>query len=249
MARTATAPGPLTLAMDTSGDVCSVATLRGDALISEHTFRHGMHLSERLMEHVDAVLTDAEATIEQVDKFAVGIGPGSFTGTRIGVMAMKMLAALFHKPLIGVNGLEALAFPYSGLSSILVLPMLPCRAGVVFTCSFDVSESVPRAISEPAAVPIAELSGLVKGKGYSQAIFCGAALNASAESILEALADIEGFASLGNAEFPRAADIGRLVTSRDFSGSGSVDPLTLVPLYVSPPPITMPKQAFPGTRN
>ena len=89
----------LALAMDTSGDVCSIAVLRGGKLISEHIFRHGMHLSERLLEHVEAVLADADAKPAEVDLFGVGLGPGSFTGTRIGVMTLKTFAFMLERPI------------------------------------------------------------------------------------------------------------------------------------------------------
>ncbi len=240
---------PLILAMDTSGDVCSVATLRADALISEHTFRHGMHLSEHLMAHVDAVLVDAGATIEEVDTFAVGIGPGSFTGTRIGVMAMKTLAALFEKPLVGISGLDALAYPYCGLPSTLIVPLLPCRAGVTFTCLFTVEESIPRALTEPAAVPITELQALLEGRGCDRILCCGPSLTLSTALIQAALNGLGIPVSFGNAAFPRAADLGRIALARVASGTVMDDPLSLVPLYVSPPPITIPKTSFTEVRT
>src|SRR5258706_13247436 len=105
------------LAMETSVDVCSVAVLRDGQFIAEHTFRHGMHLSERLMAHLDTVLGDADTTLEQIEAFAVGIGPGSFTGTRIGVMTLKTLALVQKKPMVGISGLDALAMEYAGLQA------------------------------------------------------------------------------------------------------------------------------------
>ena len=105
----APAPGEALLAVETSGDVCSVAALRGQALMAEHRFRHGMHLSEHLIGHIDAVLREAGMTLADVRAFAVGIGPGSFTGTRIAVMTMKTLAFVTGQPIFGVSGLDALA--------------------------------------------------------------------------------------------------------------------------------------------
>ena len=97
----------LMLAMDTSGDVCSVAALRNGQFVVEHAFRHGMHLSERLFGHIEGVLKEADAVLDDVTAFAIGVGPGSFTGTRIGVMTLKTLAVVQNKPLYGVNSLEA----------------------------------------------------------------------------------------------------------------------------------------------
>jgi hypothetical protein len=61
-------PSEILLAMETSGDVCSVAVLRNGLFTAEHTFRHGMHLSERLMTHLEQVLQDADTTLEQVGR-------------------------------------------------------------------------------------------------------------------------------------------------------------------------------------
>src|ERR1051326_1892282 len=124
-------PPEILLAMETSVDVCGAAVFRNGLLAAEHTFRHGMHLSERLMAHLDAVLKEADATLEQVEAFAVGIGPGSFTGTRIGVMTMKTLASVRERPLVGISGLAALAHEYTGLHGVAVTSLIPCRAGVV----------------------------------------------------------------------------------------------------------------------
>jgi len=84
--------------MDTSGDVCSVALFRKGQFHAELAFRHEMHLSERLIGHVDLLLKEIGAELSEVDCFAVGVGPGSFTGTRIGVMTVKTFAFVEDKP-------------------------------------------------------------------------------------------------------------------------------------------------------
>ena len=66
--------------MDTSGDVCSVAVLRNGQFVTEHAFRHGMHLSERLFEHIEGVLQEADAVLDDVTAFAVGAGAGIVYG-------------------------------------------------------------------------------------------------------------------------------------------------------------------------
>ena len=111
----------IVLAIETSGDICGVAVLRNGELIAEHTFRHGMHLSERLIGHIDGVLEESSASLEALDIIAVGIGPGSFTGTRVGVMTAKTLASLRKVALYGINAMEAHAFEYAGLADTAVL--------------------------------------------------------------------------------------------------------------------------------
>lgn len=235
--------GPeLMLALDTSGDVCSIATLREGALVAEHTFRHGMHLSERLMRHLDGVLQEADTTLESVDAFAVGIGPGSFTGTRIGVMTLKTFAFLSGAPLYGIDSLEGMAQVYAGLLETVVIPMLPCRSGVVYAGMYAVSSGTPRALEEPGAFTLLELAHAAAPHLRGGALVCGPASVRYAAEVRTALQEVAASVAFGQAMFPRAADLGMLACRRRTAGSPADDALALVPRYISPPPITMPKE-------
>ena len=149
----------LMLAMDTSGDVCSVAALRNGQFVTEHTFRHGMRLSERLFGHIEGVLREANAVLDDVTAFAVGLGPGSFTGTRIGVMTLKTLAVVQNKPLYGINSLEALAMEYQGIEGVTLVPVLPCRTNVVLAAAYRVKGELPETQIEAATFALAEPGG------------------------------------------------------------------------------------------
>lgn len=238
-------PQSLVLALETSGDVCGIAVLRDGQFLAEHTFRHGMHLSERLMGHIDAVLADADAEFEGITAFAVGIGPGSFTGTRIGVMTLKTLATVTEKPLYGIVGLEAVAAEYAGLRETVVVPMLPCRTGVVYTAAYSVESAAPEALLEPSALPIADLADEIGQFASKTVILCGPATGRYGDEMLAALA-VKGIRpSFGQAVFPRAALIAKLADLRLAGGVPPDDALTLVPHYVSPPPITISKTNIP----
>ncbi|HZO90949.1 MAG TPA: tRNA (adenosine(37)-N6)-threonylcarbamoyltransferase complex dimerization subunit type 1 TsaB [Chthonomonadaceae bacterium] len=241
MSAPAKPPEGLLLALETSGDVCGVAVQRGRQFLSEHRFRHGMHLSERLMGHIDAVLADAEATLDDVTAFAVGIGPGSFTGTRIGVMTAKTFAAVTGQPIVGVVGLAALAAEYAGLRDTLVTPILPCRAGVVYAGLFVVEGETPAPLMGPAALPLADLLVRIGAHAPRHLVFCGPAVPRYAAELRTGLQGHALTVSFGKASDPRAALIAHLAYQRLESGAAPDDPMTLVPLYISPPPITLPK--------
>lgn len=230
------------LAMETSGDVCGVAVLRNGQLMVEHTFRHGMHLSERLLSHVDEMLQEADTTLEQVNTLAVGIGPGSFTGTRIGVMTMKTLASVLGKSLVGISGLEALAWEYSGLRDTIVTPILPCRAGVVYACPFRVDGSQPEPLTEPAAFPLGDLAAILAGQATTSLLCCGPAAKRYESELRAALENSAQVLSFGSADFPRASAVGALACAYLTAGNPPQDPLSMVPLYISPPPISTPKK-------
>jgi tRNA threonylcarbamoyladenosine biosynthesis protein TsaB len=240
------APDGLLLALETSGDVCGVAVTRDGQLLAEYSFRHEMHLSERLMGHLDAVLKNSAATLADIRAFAVGVGPGSFTGTRIGVMTIKTLAAVLEKPVYGVSGLEALAAEYAGLRAAVVAPMLPCRAGIVYTRPFRVETPTPEPLDEPDALSLADLAAQLAAFSDTPLLCCGPAAARYTAELRAALGEVAARLSVGTALFPRAALIARLADMRRASGDAPDDPLALVPLYISPPPITLPKQPIPS---
>ena len=105
------------LAIDSATPVAGVALLRDESLIVETFANIGLTHSETLMPMVDRVLKDAGLPVGQLHAIAVTIGPGSFTGLRIGLAAAKGLALAADKPLIGISTLEALAhnLSYSSL--------------------------------------------------------------------------------------------------------------------------------------
>ena len=249
--------GKWILALETSGDTCGIALLRGEKLISEHTFRHEMRLSEHLIAFTDRLLRDAECEIAEIDLFAVGIGPGSFTGVRIGVMTAKTWAATLNKPIIGINAMETLAADYAGLTDTLIVPLLPCRPGMVFAAAYRIGAEMEAGtetetrweLAEPAAFSIAEAAELARISPASNVIFCGAAARTFRAELSGALAAsqqniLPQNIAFGRAEFPRAAQVATLARRRSQSENPADDALTLVPLYIAPPQITAPKVAF-----
>ena len=124
------------LAADTSGQSLSVALMTGDTLVYECTLSNGLRHSENLMPLIDAAMRAAKITPSDIDRFAVVTGPGSFTGVRIGVAAMKAMAQVADKPCVGVNALQALAFgvfEYPGV----VCAMRDARAEQVYCAAFQ----------------------------------------------------------------------------------------------------------------
>ena len=238
-------PPNLILAMDTSGDVCSVALFRNGRFHAELAFRHEMHLSERLISHVDLLLTELSATLHDVDCFVVGTGPGSFTGTRIGVMTMKTFAFVQEKPIVAINGLEAMAAEYCGMPGVTVTPVLACRTGFVYACPFSVEGDYPAPLAEPNAFTFGELGEVLQRVDGGTLLFCGPAARRYEADLRASLGERGVAAAFGAVEFPRAASLGRLAILRLGFGAAAGSPLDVIPLYISPPPITLPKQPIP----
>jgi tRNA threonylcarbamoyladenosine biosynthesis protein TsaB len=102
-----TTPAPLILAIETSGPIGSAALLRGDATVAERRFEAGTRGGGELHPAVTALL--AVEGGRAPDRVAVGIGPGSYTGARIGLVFAKTFAFGRGLPLVGVSALEAVA--------------------------------------------------------------------------------------------------------------------------------------------
>ena len=231
----------LMLAMDTSGDVCSLAILRDGQFVAEHTFRHGMRLSERLFAHVAGILQEADAVLDDVSAFAVGLGPGSFTGTRIGVMTMKTLAVVQSKPLYGVNSLEAMAMEYQGIENVTLVPILPCRTNVVLAAAYALAGEKPKACIEAATFALDELVARLQTIGSRHFVFCGPVAARYSSELRTLLTPSAETISFGAVTSSRASQVARLAHLRQTGGEAGEDALALVPLYIAPPPISIPR--------
>ncbi len=97
------------LALDTATPSCSVAVTDGGTLCAElSSFKNQTH-AKHLMDAIDSVLSIAGFGVDDLDGLAVTVGPGSFTGLRIGISTIKGLAHALDKPVVGISSLEALA--------------------------------------------------------------------------------------------------------------------------------------------
>ena len=97
------------LAIDTASKICSTALLENDEIIDEMNLDNGRTHSENLMPMVEEILTKNKLKLSDMDLIACVVGPGSFTGIRIGVASVKAMAEVNHLTVVGVSALESLA--------------------------------------------------------------------------------------------------------------------------------------------
>lgn len=124
------------LALDTATLVSSVALATADTLVAELTLQTKKTHSELLMPHVAQILEMAGIKKSELKAVAVSIGPGSFTGLRIGLATAKALAYALNIPIIGVPTLAAIAFacPVPG---VLLAPMLDAQKGNIYQALYS----------------------------------------------------------------------------------------------------------------
>src|SRR5438093_2583246 len=119
------------LAVETSTLAGGAALLDGEVVVGEYALDVGATHSERLMGAIDRLLTDAGWTVRDLEGLAVSVGPGSFTGLRIGLSTVKGLALALSIPIVAVPTLDAMAalLPFAALP---VCPVLDARQGDVY---------------------------------------------------------------------------------------------------------------------
>ena len=218
------------LGIDTSTPIGSVALIDGDNLAAEHTLNIVQAHSSRLMPAIDTVLKWSDITAEDLDGCAVGIGPGSFTGIRIGVATIKSLCYALNKPIVGVSTLEAVAYNLRWTNGI-ICPLLDARRSEVYGAIFEGGTEWQRH-SEDLCLPLdAFLDRLDSHTSPDRIInFVGDGLLAYGEAVRERLSENVHFAD-AIFNVPRGATIAHLGAQR-LQNSDIDDYWTLVPNYV-----------------
>jgi tRNA threonylcarbamoyladenosine biosynthesis protein TsaB len=131
------------LLIETATRVCSAAVSDGGNIVSLKESREQLSHSGQLTLFIQEVMQDAGLSFEQLDAVAVSMGPGSYTGLRIGVSAAKGICYAMDIPLIGINTLESLANGFVLTSEVqfipsdLICPMIDARRMEVYMSLFD----------------------------------------------------------------------------------------------------------------
>lgn len=177
------------LAIDTSSPLGSVAIVEEERLVAELSLDVEYTHSRRLMRDVDLVLKAVGLTIRQIDGFALTLGPGSFTGLRIGVATVKGMAMVSEKPIAGVVTLDALAQNLFG-TACDAWALIDARKGEVFAARYvPLTDRMERS-GEPLLLKPAELLQHVQGPS----LFLGSGVPLCEGPLREALGDLPVFA-------------------------------------------------------
>lgn len=216
------------LAVDTSTISGSLALLDGENIAAEWTLRSALTHNRRLMKAVDFLLREAGWEMDTLQGMAVTSGPGSFTGLRIGMTTMKVLAWTTGKLYAGVPTLDALSFPLS-FSPNPVCSMIDARKGEVYCALYRPDGKGTLRLATPfMAISPAALADKIN----EPFLFCGDGW------VLHRNIMKRKLGSLALETSPcfhtiRAASVGELARRRFIRGD-SDDPESSSPLYVRP---------------
>ena len=219
------------LMIDTSGPACGVAVMKDGSIVCELQLTSGKTHSQRVMPMVDQALSMCEMTVSDIDLFGAVVGPGSFTGVRIGVSSVKALAHAAGKPCIGVDALEALAANVTGFDGV-ICPILDARAQQVYGAMFE-SGMPPKRLMEDEAEKLTLFLDRVEATGR-KAMFLGDGAPAFEAAIRERLGEKACFASAQHVGL-RAASACALAQEYAKDEANLKDCMTLLPLYLRAP--------------
>lgn len=128
------------LGIDTSTRCGSIGLIEGSEVISEYFLNLSVTHSERLLKSIDYLLKESRCSMEELDGWAISLGPGSFTGLRIGVSTVKGLAYATGKPVVGVPSLDVLATQISP-TPYLICSILDARKEEVYSAFYRYDEA------------------------------------------------------------------------------------------------------------
>ena len=220
------------LMIDTSGPACGVAVMKDGQIAYEAQLVSGRTHSQRVMPMVDAALTMSETAVSEIDLFGAVLGPGSFTGVRIGVSTVKAMAHAAGKRCIGVDALHALAANIAAFDGV-ICPILDARAQQVYGAMFRAGD-VPERLMDDEAMKLVDFLDLVDKTGEN-AMFLGDGVAAFREKIIERLGERAHFAAAQHMHLRAGSACALAAKKAQADESAVVDHIHLLPLYLRAP--------------
>lgn len=212
------------LILDTSTSVFSVALSQGSQLLGEASGAAGQLTAARLVPAVQNLFVDCGLTPAELDGFAVTIGPGSFTGIRVGMAFIKGLAYATGKPVVGLSSLALLAMNASE-SALPVCPLFDARRGEVYGGLYSFTGNEATVIADMVSPPpqfIEKITG--------PAVFLGDGASRYQALIVELLGSSAHFAEPHL--YNPAASAGISLALQAFAAGRAVDAAALLPRYL-----------------
>jgi tRNA threonylcarbamoyladenosine biosynthesis protein TsaB len=226
------------LGVETATLAGSVAVAGEEGLMGEYTLNVSLTHSERLLPAIDQLLQGLALPFSDIDVLAISLGPGSFTGIRIGVSTIKGLSFASEKPVVSIPTLDALAHHIQGSES-LICPMLDARKKEVFAALYRRSQDdgLQKLTADLAIAPDKLLGNLDE-----EVVFLGDGSRVYRSLIEETLGTRATFAP-AYLSHPRAATVAFLGMEAFKKGNvASIDALT--PIYVRPSDAELQRGSF-----
>jgi tRNA threonylcarbamoyladenosine biosynthesis protein TsaB len=220
---------PVILALETATMSGSVALISENKCLAEFTLQTGETHSRRLLAGIDWLLQETGIEWPTIAAVAVSLGPGSFTGLRIGLATAKGLILAREAKLIGVGTLDGLAAQLFAAGDILICPVLDARKKEVY-CGFYRcnNRGIPKLLKEYLAISPEDLCHMID----EPVVLLGDGASVYGDFFREKLGNLLTILP-ASAYFPRAATIGLLALDK-WQKNEFLDPAGAEPLYIRP---------------
>lgn len=209
------------LAIDTSSSVASAAVMSNGQVVGEYTVCNGKTHSQIIIPLISDMLDKSGISIKDIDVFATSLGPGSFTGLRIGVATIKSFAQAMNKNIIGISALQGLCANVASVKDVVVCPVIDARRGNVYNALYKngIELQHDRLVS---------LDEVLNEVADEKTLFLGDGITKHREKIIDVLGDKAQFVPANNA-LQRASSIAYLANLRaednDFDNLYSLEPI------------------------
>ena len=217
----------LTLAFDTSSKTAAVAILRNDAVLYDSLINNELNHSEVLLPAIDQACIQTGIRITDIDLFACTLGPGSFTGLRIGAGTLKGFMMATGKPAVGISSLAALALN-AGNNSKIICSLMDAGRGQVYRAYFRYNEKrlMEKIITEQAVSP-----NDIADEFDDETILVGDGAIVYADILRKKIKREKINIAPSVHQYIRASSVGILGLEKYHRGE-LLDPATVVPLYL-----------------
>ncbi|MGL5754197.1 MAG: tRNA (adenosine(37)-N6)-threonylcarbamoyltransferase complex dimerization subunit type 1 TsaB [Paraclostridium sp.] len=144
------------LGIDTSTQAASVCIIEDEKLICEYTINSKRTHSQKLMLMIESMIKESDLSIKDIDAIAICIGPGSFTGLRIGMATAKAISHVRNLPIISVNSLESLAFNMN-LCDKTICSIIDAQRNQVYTGKYKFENNEFKTVEDVNVIAVDEL--------------------------------------------------------------------------------------------
>lgn len=156
------------LCIDTSSKLCSVAILEDTTIINKLELDNGLTHSETLMPLIKEILDKSNISLKDIDLLVSDIGPGSFTGIRIGIATIKAFSDSLNIPCVGISSLEVLA--YNIKKDGLICSTIDCKNDNCYFALYELKNGTYNILENPCAKTVQEVFELLTKKYATKSI-------------------------------------------------------------------------------
>jgi len=213
------------LGIDTSSQLNSVGLVDDEQILSNSAWEAKDNSLQKIIEIIDSVLSSHGLTLADIQGLAVGIGPGSWTGVRVGVTVAKILAYATDKPVCGIPSLDAIAYQAKDISSLLC-PFVDAGKETVYSAFY---RSPKGTVTRTGEYYVGDVKKLLE-KIEEPTLFLGKAAQLYRPIIVEKLGPLANYIDEID-DAPRGSAAALLALPRLKRGE-SDDALALAPLYL-----------------